>query len=58
MAKRFSPAVHEAVDLLWGHYDPESAARGQESLREEAQAGDADAWGLLARTYMGQSAVW
>lgn len=58
MAKRFSPAVHEAVDLLWGHYNPESAARGQEILREEAQAGDADAWGLLARTYMGQSAVW
>lgn len=53
MAKEFQPAVREAIDLIWGHFDPESARRGQELLRRAAAGGEADAWGLLARTYMG-----
>ena len=53
MAKEFQPAVREAVELIWGHYDTENAHRGQELLRQAAAGGDADAWGLLARTYMG-----
>lgn len=58
MGKRFTPAVHEAVELIWGHADADSARRGQDMLQQAAEAGDADAWGLLARTYMGQGAVW
>ncbi len=53
MTKEFQPAVREAIDLIWGHFDPESARRGQELLRRAAAGGEADAWGLLARTYMG-----
>ncbi|BAL81804.1 hypothetical protein SELR_00960 [Selenomonas ruminantium subsp. lactilytica TAM6421] len=58
MGKQFTPAVHEAVELIWCHADAESARRGQAMLQQAAEAGDADAWGLLARTYMGQEAVW
>lgn len=58
MGERFTPAVHEAVELIWGHADADSARRGQDMLQQAAEAGDADAWGLLARTYMGQGAVW
>ena len=60
MAKKFQPAVREAIDLIWQHYDAESAKRGQKMLRQAAAAGDADAWGLLSRTYLGADdlAVW
>ena len=60
MAKTFQPAVREAIDLIWQHYDAESAKRGQKMLRRAAAAGDADAWGLLSRTYLGAAnlAVW
>lgn len=60
MAKEFQPIVHEAINLIWMQYDSASAQRGQERLYQAAVAGDADAWGLLARSYMGaeDGAVW
>ncbi|SFT41600.1 hypothetical protein SAMN02910356_00542 [Selenomonas sp. GACV-9] len=60
MAKVFQPSVNEAINLIWRQYDPVSAQKGQERLYQAAVAGDADAWGLLARSYMGaeDGAVW
>lgn len=60
MGKHFQPEVQKAVELIWMRYDKESAEKGQELLRLAAAGGDADAWGLLARTYMGDDelAVW
>ena len=60
MGKHFQPEVQKAVDLIWMSYDAESAEKGQELLRQAVVSGDADAGGLLARTYMGDDelAVW
>lgn len=57
MAKRFQPQVHEAVELIWNQYDKECGLKGQAMLREAAEGGDMDAWAILARTYMGVTAV-
>ena len=58
IVKKFQPLVREAIDLIWQHYDAESAKRGQKMLQQAAAAGDADAWALLARTYMGIGESW
>lgn len=60
MGKTFQPEVQKAIELVWMKYDEESSAAGQALLRKAACAGDADAWALLARTYMGAEdlAVW
>ena len=60
MGTHFQPEVQKAVELIWMRYDEASAKKGQDLLRQAVVSGDADAGGLLARTYMGDDglAVW
>ena len=60
MGKRFQPEVQKAVELIWMKCNVADAKKGQDMLREAVVSGDADAGGLLARTYMGDDelAVW
>lgn len=58
MGAWFSGGVEEGFRLVWLQYGREGMLHGKRLLEEAASLGDADAYCLLARTYLGGEFVW
>lgn len=53
MGRFFSDKTEEGIQLIWMQFDPEKAVAGKKLLEQAADAGEADAYCFLARTYLG-----